>query len=425
MATVDASGEVTIVGAGVAVITVSQIGDNNYEPAADVIQTLTVNQAGQTISGVAPSEIKTYGDPSYSLGASTDSSLPLSFASSNTNVATVDANGEVTIVGAGVATITISQIGDSNYLSAEVTHELTVNQAVQTISGVAATETKTYGDSSYNLGASTDSLLGLTYASDNTAVATVDASGEVTIVGAGVAVITVSQIGDTNYAPATDVTQTLTVAKANPGIASNPSASPINLGQTLSSSTLTGGSATGVDGNPLAGGFAFTDTTEVPGATGNYSASVTFTPTDGDNYNPVTTNVDVTVNTATTPVENYLASFGLTGANAALTADPDGDGLSNAQEFAFGAVPNVAGSLPITTSNTGGSLKMVFLGRTNGITYNVLSYTNLRVAAVSTNAPTASATQPTNLPAGYKQYEATVDSSTGTRKFMKVDATLQ
>ena len=423
VATVDAAGEVTIVGAGVVTITVSQSGGDNYDQATDVTQTLTVNQAVQTIS-VAPSEIKTYGDPSYSLGASTDSSLPLSYTSSNTNVATVDANGEVTIVGAGAAIITVSQIGDSNYLSADVDHVLTVNQAVQTISGAAATETKTYGDLPYNLGASTDSLLGLTYVSDNTAVATVDASGEVTILGAGVAVITVSQIGDTNYAPAVDVTQTLTVAKANPVIVSAPTASGINLGQALSASTLSGGSVNGVDGNSLAGGFAFTDATEVPGATGTYSASVTFTPTDGDNYNPVTTNVDVTVNTATTPAEDYLASFGLTGANAALTADPDGDGLNNAQEFAFGAVPNVAGSLPITTSNTGGSLKMVFLGRTNGITYNVLSYTNLRVAAVSTNAPTASATQPTNLPAGYKQYEATVDSSTGTRKFLKVDAVI-
>ena len=67
---------------------------------------------------------------------------------------------------------------------------------------------------------------------------------------------------------------------------------------------------------------------------------------------------------------------------------------------------------------------MVFLGRTNGVTYNVLSYTNLRVAAASTNAPTVSATQPTNLPSGYKQYEASLDSSTGPRKFMKVDAVI-
>jgi hypothetical protein len=114
----------------------------------------------------------------------------------------------------------------------------------------------------------------------------------------------------------------------------------------------------------------------------------------------------------------------LTGANALLTADPDGDGLSNAQEFAFGAVPNVAGSLPITTSNTGGSLKMVFLGRTTGVTYNVVTYTSLTSGTPSTNAPTTVNPQPSGLPTGYTQYEASLDSSTGTRKFMKVDAVI-
>ena len=158
---------------------------------------------------------------------------------------------------------------------------------------------------------------------------------------------------------------------------------------------------------------------------GTNTLTAVFTADDSVNYvSPLTNTVSLVVLAATTPAEDYLASFGLTGASAALTADPDGDGLSNAHEFAFGAVPNVAGSLPITTSNTGGSLKMVFLGRTTGVTYNVVTYTNLNAGAAGTNAPTAVNPQPGGVPAGYTQYEATVDSSTGTRKFMKVDAVI-
>jgi hypothetical protein len=229
-------------------------------------------------------------------------------------------------------------------------------------------------------------------------------------------------INNPNYTGGT-VFEDFTILKATPANVTAPTASAITLGQDLAQSSLTGGSAEGVDGNALSGTFAFDDSTLIPSSTGSYSAGVTFTP-DSANYETVSLTVSVTVNAATTPAEDYLSSFGLTGANAALTADPDGDGLSNAQEFAFGAVPNVAGSLPITTSNTGGSLKMVFLGRTTGVTYNVLTYTSLTSGTPSTSAPTTVNPQPSGLPAGYTQYEASVDSSTGTRKFMKVDAVI-
>jgi hypothetical protein len=229
-------------------------------------------------------------------------------------------------------------------------------------------------------------------------------------------------LNNPNYTGGT-VFEDFTILKATPANVTAPTASAITLGQDLAQSGLTGGSAEGVDGNALSGAFAFDDSTLIPSSTGSYSAGVTFTP-DSANYETVSLTVSVTVNAATTPAEDYFSSFGLTGANAALTADPDGDGLSNAQEFAFGAVPNVAGSLPITTSNTGGSLKMVFLGRTTGVTYNVVTYTSLTSGTPSTNAPTTVNPQPSGLPTGYTQYEASLDSSTGTRKFMKVDAVI-
>ena len=66
-----------------------------------------------------------------------------------------------------------------------------------------------------------------------------------------------------------------------------PTASGLNYGQTLAASNLTGG----VSSTP--GTFAWTTPTIAP-ATGTASYSVTFTPTDTADYNPVTTNVSVT-----------------------------------------------------------------------------------------------------------------------------------
>ena len=88
----------------------------------------------------------------------------------------------------------------------------------------------------------------------------------------------------------------LIVSKATPSVTIWPSASGIAYGQALSSSTLTGGAGS------VSGSFAFTSPAMIPNA-GTYSASVTFTPADASNYNVVTGNVDVLVQSQTfTPV---------------------------------------------------------------------------------------------------------------------------
>ena len=97
----------------------------------------------------------------------------------------------------------------------------------------------------------------------------------------------------TNY-QATTGTVNVTVGKAIPVVTHAPTASEITYGQTLASSTLAGGvAAAGVTGT-----FGFTIPSTAPNA-GTRSQEVTFTPTDSDNYNSVTTTVNVTVNKAT------------------------------------------------------------------------------------------------------------------------------
>jgi hypothetical protein len=77
-----------------------------------------------------------------------------------------------------------------------------------------------------------------------------------------------------------------------------PTATSITYGQTLASSTLSGGAATnGASNASVAGTFAFTTPLNVPAA-GTASQSVTFTPTDTNDYNTVTVVVNVTVNGA-------------------------------------------------------------------------------------------------------------------------------
>jgi uncharacterized repeat protein (TIGR02543 family) len=125
-------------------------------------------------------------------------------------------------------------------------------------------------------------------------------SGTPTAAGTNNATLTATNaVGTTNQAA------TFTIAKGTPTISAAPTASDITLGQNLSSSTLSGGGAS------VEGIFSFTDLLVTPPA-GTYSASVTFTPTNSDNYNTVTRSVNVIVNSLSILTITYDTQDGST-----------------------------------------------------------------------------------------------------------------
>ncbi|WP_276481402.1 MBG domain-containing protein [Paraflavitalea pollutisoli] len=78
-----------------------------------------------------------YGDAAINAGATASSGLSVQYRSSNTQVATVDANGLIQLKGAGTANITAAQPGDPYHAAApEVTRTLTVAKAQLVIQAV-------------------------------------------------------------------------------------------------------------------------------------------------------------------------------------------------------------------------------------------------------------------------------------------------
>jgi len=212
------------INAGTYTLTATVASDSFYNEASSTPTAFTIARAAQTITGLAATDdSKTYGgiymdfDLTVTKGASTSA---LSYSSSNTGVATIHpTTGSVHIVGAGTTTLTVNQAADANYNAATaVTQILTVGKADQTITGLAATDSKTFGAADYTLavtkGASSSAL---SFASSATGVATVNpTTGLVHVVGAGTTTLTVNQAGDANYNAATAVTQNLTVNPATP-----------------------------------------------------------------------------------------------------------------------------------------------------------------------------------------------------------------
>ncbi|NCZ96941.1 hypothetical protein EBZ02_07295, partial [bacterium] len=170
---------------------------------------------------------------------------------------------------------------------------LTVNKATPVITGLAANDTKTYGNSDYTLSVTRGlSSSPLVFSSTQTNVATISSVGLVTIRGAGQTTLKVNQAGDSNYLAATEATQVLTVAKATP-VLSGLSATAITNGQALSASTVTG-TAKNSAGADVAGIWSFQNPGNTP-SVGTNNQGVTFTPDDSANYETVSTTVAVTV----------------------------------------------------------------------------------------------------------------------------------
>lgn len=211
VATITTDGKIHITGAGTATITATQSGNTNYS-SATATAALTVNKATQTVT-IDPLPAKTFGDADFAATAHASSGLPITFSSSDPNVANVAANGTIHIIGAGTAIITAAQPGNSNYNAASGTATLTVSKAAQQITW-ADLPVKTFGDADFAAGALTSGNLPLVYTSSDVNVATVSANGQIHIVGAGSATITTAQPGNSNYNAAATVSKQLIVKKA-------------------------------------------------------------------------------------------------------------------------------------------------------------------------------------------------------------------
>jgi hypothetical protein len=267
---------VTILKVGTAQISANQYGDINYKEASSIRRSLLINKINQTITFSALAS-KNCLDPAFALTATSNSGLTVSYASSNTSVATV-AGSTVTIITGGTTTITASQNGNENYSAAtSVNQLLTVNKINQTIT-FAAIPTKNQSDGPFALTATSSSGLTVSYASSNTSVATV-AGSTVTIVGAGTSTITASQAGDSCYNAATSVNQTLTVNSSKP-VVTNPGTLQYYSTQPFSRTLTATNSPTSWSATGLPSGATLNSSGVLSGtvsAAGNYTINVTAT----------------------------------------------------------------------------------------------------------------------------------------------------
>ena len=311
--------------------------------------TVTIGRATPTFGWT--NATKTYGDSPYTITAPT-SSTPGSFTYASSNTPVIAIAGSVATVGAaGSATITATfrPTDTTNYVSGGTTTQVvTVNKASQSALSVTSTS-GTYG-SGLTLTTSGGSGSGaLSYGVvAGTASGCSESGGVLSVTGVGTCLVTVTKGSDSNYNSVSSSQTTVTFAKATPSVTGLPTASSITYGQALSSSSLSGGTAS------VPGAFAFTSPSSTPAA-GTAGQSVTFTPTDSANYNTVSVIVSVTVAKANQTTLVVTSTSGTLGSGLTLTTS--GGSGSGAVTYVVvdgtaSACTETAGVLSVTSAGT-------------------------------------------------------------------------
>ncbi len=212
------------------------VGDANHENAEGGQVVVAIAKADATVTFASKTASGKMGEAFTAPKVTTSpADLTLAYASSNTKVATVDGStGAVTLVAAGETTITASFAGNDNYNAANDSYTLTVAKADAVnsdLSFASATATATYGDATVTSPTlNNPHQLPLTWSSSNKDVATVNASGVVTIVGAGETVISAAYAGNDTYG-ANTISYTLTVNKYQPKITFASTSVTVKLGE--------------------------------------------------------------------------------------------------------------------------------------------------------------------------------------------------
>jgi FG-GAP-like repeat/Bacterial Ig-like domain (group 3)/Abnormal spindle-like microcephaly-assoc'd, ASPM-SPD-2-Hydin/FG-GAP repeat len=340
------AGTVLSVGSHTLTVTFTPTDTTNYTTATASV-TLMVNAATPTISWTTPAAI-TYGT------ALSGTQLNATATDPTTNIPVAGTfiynplAGTVLPVGTVNLEVNFTPTDTATYSTQTATVTVTVNKAEPAITW-ATPAAISYGTQLSGTQLNATSTVPGSYVYSPVA-------GAVLGTGSQILSVTFNPTDTTDYTSATGTVKIL-LNKTTPTV-TWPTAIAITNGQTLASSTLSGGSAISpITSAAVAGSFAFTTPSTAPTATA--PQSVTFTPTDTTDYESVTGTVSIQVNKAIPTVTKWPTASAITNGQTLASAALSGGEESVAGTFAFttpSTVPpagNALQSLTFTPTNSG------------------------------------------------------------------------
>lgn len=269
--------------ASVCEVTATRAGDGNYNARSSAVQTVTITKAAQTISfssnvPMTPVSNDTYTPTAYAKasGTGTNSGLQVTFmiAPTSSAICAIDGSDLVTFTATGACVILANQSGDANRSAAPQARQTVMVGAINQSIAFPQPEDRGYGSASVSMTASASSGLDVTYAlgaGTTNGACSVSILGAVSIQDLGVCEVVASQVGNAQFAAASDVTRAFTVVPALPTAPHITSISASDQAITLAYTEpgFTGGvpiSAYLVTASPVGGGAPITTSSCSPTA---------------------------------------------------------------------------------------------------------------------------------------------------------------
>jgi hypothetical protein len=410
---------VTLTGAGSVVLQASQVASGNYT-AGTQTATVTVAKESQTITFTTLTSPVIYGVSPITLSASASSGLTIVF-SVLSGPGTISGS-TLTITGAGTVVVAANQAGNSNCAAAtQVTQSITVNQATQTIAFTAPTSPVTYGVSPITLvatgGASGNAVVFSVVSGPGTI-----SGNSLTITGAGTVVVAANQAGNSNYAAATQVTQSITVNVI--GVVTTPTFSPVagtyTAAQTVSISDVASGATIYYTTNGTTPTTSSTVYTSAIPVSSTETLQAIATATGYSTSAVATAAYTINIPTNPVPVINGISPAFTNAGGAVFTLTVNGSGFITSSTVYWGtsaltttyvSATQLTAQVPAADTATVGTMSITVQtpapggGASNAWQFEVDS------AASGTSGPTITSTSETIAAGSTASYPVTVPSS--------------
>ncbi|ABQ24971.1 beta strand repeat-containing protein [Geotalea uraniireducens] len=268
--TITYNGSTTPPASGGSYTVTATVNDANYQGSAT--GTLVIAKANATVTLTPASLSATYdGAPKAAAATTSPPGLAAGFTYDGSASASASAGSHAVV----------ATISDTNY-QGTTSGTLVIAKANQAIT-FATLPVKTYGDADFGAGATVSSGLPLTYSSDNEAVATVAADGQIHIVAAGGATITATQAGDANYNAASAQTLALTVSKATITVTADNKSRAYGATDPVFTATYSG-FVKGEGATVITGTSSFTTSATAASPQGSYSITPVVSGLTAANY---------------------------------------------------------------------------------------------------------------------------------------------